>query len=268
MIAAAVVAIVRGVPDSFTNALRRHAPESPIDVGKARRQHRRYVEEIARLARVIEIPADERFPDCCFVEDTAVVIGGRAVLNRLGAPSRRGEEERVGETLAALGLESLRMPEGATLDGGDVLFTGRELFVGRSSRTNEAGIDFLATAFPAIPIHRLDLPSGLHLKSVVSPIGGERFAVYREARSVFAGIARVIPHARPLWIPDPPAANCLVIGGTLLHLASHRESCARYATLPHRRVPLDMSEFEKADGGLTCLSIVIPSLHPSHRSVR
>ncbi len=256
------IAIVRGVPETFSAALRQREPPTPIDVPRARAQHRRYVEALRSLVdRVIEIPPDDRFPDCCFVEDTAVVVGDRGVVTRPGAPSRRGEEEAVAEVLAALGTTCLRMPEGATLDGGDVLFTGRELFVGRSRRTNDRGIAFLAEAFPEFPVHPIDLPGGLHLKSVVTRIDERRFALYRGAAEIFGGIERVNPEYRAIPIPDAAAANCLVIGGTILHLAPYPESSSVFTSLGLQSLPLEMSELTKADGGLTCLSILLGSPH-------
>ncbi|RMD96959.1 MAG: hypothetical protein D6812_16105 [Deltaproteobacteria bacterium] len=262
------IAIVRGVPETFSTALRQREPETPIDVQRAQEQHHRYVEVLRTLVdRVIEIPADDRFPDCCFVEDTAVVIGDRGVVTRPGAPSRQGEEEAVAEVLCALGTTCLQMPEGATLDGGDVLFTGQELFVGRSRRTNDQGIAFLAEAFPEFPLYPIDLPSGLHLKSVVTQIDEHRFSLYRGANSIFAEIERVNPEYHAIMIPDAAAANCLVIGRTILHLAPYPESASVFASLGLQMVPLEMSELSKADGGLTCLSILLGSSLPPTNSV-
>ena len=100
-----------------------------------------YVKALKSLVpRVIEVEGDDRYPDCCFVEDTAVVLGHRALITRPGHTNRRGETKAVADVLRSTKLEITHMEEPATLDGGDVLFSGHELFVGLSSRTNEVRI--------------------------------------------------------------------------------------------------------------------------------
>lgn len=105
----------------------------------------RYVDVLSELVdKVVELPGDPHYPDCCFVEDTAVVAQNRAVLCHMGHPSRRGEGGAVGAALASLGFEVIPMPadEDYRVDGGDVLNTGRDMFVGLSDRTTEVRARF------------------------------------------------------------------------------------------------------------------------------
>ncbi|MEM6926796.1 MAG: hypothetical protein AAF602_07720 [Myxococcota bacterium] len=244
-------AVVREVPDSFVSAL----AETPrrISLTKARRQHARYVEALrAAGAEVIAIPADEAHPDCPFVEDQAVVLGSRALIARAGHPSRQGEAGPVAAVLAERGLELVPMPEPATLDGGDVLLVGGTLYVGRSRRTNGEGIAALARTFdvPVVPVP----VAGLHLKSVASA-ASDRLVLVAAGTvdpALFDGCDVVV-------VPpdEAAAANVVAVGRTVLLLAGH--PVTREA-LEDRRldvVELGASEFRKADGSLTCLSILV-----------
>lgn len=145
-------AVVCRVPNSLTQAL---GAADKINLEEARREHENYVRILRSLGLdVIELPADESLPDSPFVEDTAVVANGVALICRPGHPSRKREVD----VIKAILKKELRLPimeiadPSATLDGGDVLFTGREFFVGISHRTNEAGARAVAAAFPEFPV--------------------------------------------------------------------------------------------------------------------
>ena len=132
-------AIVGSIPGSFiTKSLRFEEPEEPINLVKARQQHANYIKELKKLVgNVIQISVDEEYPDMVFVEDPAVVIEGRALLTRMARPSRAGEKRAMKAALEGHNLEIVEMREGnAYVDGGDVVFTGREILVGLSGRTN------------------------------------------------------------------------------------------------------------------------------------
>jgi len=251
------VVLVRDVARSFARALMAAPPERPIDVDRARVQHADYLTALGRLgAEVVTIPADEACPDCCFVEDTAVVGGGAALLARPGAPSRRAE---VGGVTAALAerCELSRMEAPATLDGGDCLRAGRTFYVGRSRRTNEEGIARLAAVFGprGFRIVRVELPAGvLHLKSVCSPLGEDRVLVAEGTipPGTFAGLRTIVVSAE-----EAHAANAVTVGGGALVAAGCPRTQARVEAEGFRTVAVDTSELRKADGALTCLSIVI-----------
>lgn len=255
-------ALVRGVPDSFAECLTLEEKLSPIDVSKARLQHAAYVEALKGLVgNVVELPADDTCPDCPFVEDTAVVIRDRAFITRPGAPERRGEVPAVAQALRGLGLQTTEATSPARIDGGDVLHLDDHIFVGLSSRTDEAGVAALAAAFPECTTHAVPLPSGgLHLKSFISRVQRDVVAVEskEEYLAVYNMVRRHLPHFRSLEVPDAGAANTCLVGDTLLFPSAYSEqSVSTYDSACRPCIPLDMSEFHKADGGLSCLSIII-----------
>ena len=154
-------AVVRALPSSFAAAaLRQSAPPTGIAQLTAEAQHKAYVAALEKAGvSVTALPADDTLPDSCFVEDTAVVVGDTALISRPGAPSRAAETKAVEDAMRALGLRIVHAPAGSRLDGGDVLFTGREFFVGMSARTNAAGATAVAAAFPGIPVTPIAFPS-------------------------------------------------------------------------------------------------------------
>ena len=249
-------AIVRSVPASFADALCAEPPDPPIDVAQARAQHADYVRAIeAAGADVVAVAADEACPDCCFVEDVAVLLGDAALVTCPGAPSRRGEVDPVAAALAAR-MDVVRMAAPATLDGGDCLLLGSTIYVGRSSRSNSEGIARLAAEARAhgLTVVPVDMPPGvLHFKSFCSPLGDDTVLVAEGAISpaTFTG-------ARVLLAPaaERHAGNAVVVGSTVLVAAGAPATQALVAAAGFTAVPVDTSEMRKADGALTCLSIV------------
>ncbi|MBK8045014.1 MAG: N(G),N(G)-dimethylarginine dimethylaminohydrolase [Haliscomenobacter sp.] len=166
-------AIVRDVPDAYAECLTLEAIEVPIDVPKAREQHAHFCAILAGLGlEVTRLEADETLPDCCFIEDTAVLVDDLAILTNPGAPSRIKEVEAVEQALRGIKPLAKILPPG-TLDGGDVLVIGKTIYIGQSTRTNEAGIrQFAALVEPngytvvSVPVSGL-----LHLKSAVTYLG-------------------------------------------------------------------------------------------------
>jgi len=252
------LALTRAVARTFAGALSAARPEPPIDVGRAHAQHARYVEALSRLGLdVIVLDPDDACPDCCFVEDVCVVVDDVALLTLPGAPSRRGEVGPVASAVAKyLRTESMTAP--ATLDGGDCLRLGRTFYVGRSTRTNDAGIARLREVAAA---HDLDvvsvaLPPGvLHLKTVCSPLAPGVVLVaegtlapetFRDARAVV--VPRTEAHAA-----NVVAAN----GGVIVAHDAPRTRALLEAEGLRLVVPVDTSELRKADGALTCLSILM-----------
>ena len=149
--------------DRFVDALAALPPDPAIDPALARRQHAAYRAALTALgARVVALPPDDAHPDGCFVEDTAVVIDDLALVTRPGAPSRRGEGAAIAAALAPL-VELATMDAPATLDGGDCLRLGRTLYIGRSARTNAAGIARAAEVFAprGVRVVAVDLRRGL-----------------------------------------------------------------------------------------------------------
>jgi dimethylargininase len=256
-------AIVRDVAASFAEALAAAPPPEPIDVARARGQHAAYVAALAALGlEIVRAERDDACPDGVFVEDTAVVAGGTIVLTRPGAPSRRAEVASVARVLAGRGARLLTMPEPATLDGGDCLRldAARVIYVGRSARTNAAGAAFLraAVAEEGFRVVEVAMPAGvLHLKSVCAPLGADAVVVAEGTLpdDVFAASGARVVHVPPA---EAAAANVVYYGRGALVAADGDETAARVAAEGFAVRRVDTSELRKADGALTCLSVIVP----------
>jgi dimethylargininase len=250
-----VKALVREVPSSFARALAAHPPDPPIDVARARAQHAAYVAALAELgATIVRLPADEDHPDCCFVEDTAVVAGGVALATRPGAPSRRGEVDAVAVALGDF-VVVRRVQAPGTLDGGDVLRVGRTFFAGASARSNAAGLEALAAAFPYHRVEAVAVPAGvLHLKSVCSAAADDLVLVAEGTvdPARFGVPAIVVPAG------EAHAANAVALPAGVLVAAGAPRTRALLEARGLRVLEVDTSEMRKADGALTCLSILVP----------
>lgn len=219
-----------------------------------RAQHDAYVHALESAGvGVTLLEADERFPDGCFVEDVAVVTPACAVITRPGAPSRRGEEIGV-EPLLAAHREVARIEAPGCVDGGDVIVAGERVLIGISSRSNRDGAAQLTEILAARGFECRTVPvaGGLHLKSNVNHLGGERLLATRDcaARAELADFEHlVVPHA------EEYAANSLCLDERVLV----PDGFPRTRELLERNgfsvIALDVSEFRKLDGGLTCLSI-------------
>ena len=246
--------LTRAIPTSFPRALARTAPEDPIDVEVARSQHAVYRLALAACGATVDtLAADEECPDCCFVEDTAVIADGIALITRPGAPSRRAEIEPVARALAAH-LEIVRMAEPGTLDGGDCMVVGDAIYVGRSARTNADGVAQLAAAFPRRRVVAIDLPAEiLHLKCVCSSLGGDRMLLAEGAlpASLFAATIVEVP------ADEAYAANAVALPGGVIVAAGFPRTHDALAAAGFEPYPVPVSEVRKADGALTCQSLLI-----------
>jgi len=226
----------------------------PPDLGSMLRQHAAYRQALESSGIVTTLlDADLRYPDGCFVEDTAVIAGGLAVIARPGAPSRRGEIDDVARLMACR-TEVARIEDPGTLDGGDVLVTGHDVLVGRSSRTNAAGIEQLAALLVPRGFRVRAVPGtglGLHLKSDVTAVG-DRLLLTRACagRSELADFAQIV-------VPDGEeyAANCLDLGNRVLVADGFPRTRELLEREGFEVQALDVSEFRKLDGGLSCLSL-------------
>ncbi|KJE91936.1 dimethylarginine dimethylaminohydrolase 1, variant 1 [Capsaspora owczarzaki ATCC 30864] len=201
-------------------------------------------------------------------QDTAVVIGATAVITQPGAPSRRPETRPVRDVLSGLGLTIVDMsavnPDALT-DGGDVLFTGRELFVGLSKRTNAAGLEVLKSTFEVlgVPVYGVSVIEGLHLKSVVTFADTDVLVVAnnRAGLAAFETIRQLSKFTYTgIVVPEAAAANVVRAGNTLLVpsgcAASEQLLCDRLSAAI-TIVRVENSEGAKADGALTCCSLLI-----------
>jgi dimethylargininase len=250
------IAIVRGVPDSFADAL--VMGESPtIDVGRAREQHVAYVQFLADNGYELRmLEADEGYPDCPFVEDVVVVLDSVAALTRPGAESRRGEVAAMAAELE--GVRRLRqVTEPGTLDGGDVLRLGDTIYAGLSARTNREGIRQLTAIAGEDDLRVIPVPvSGvLHLKSAVARLDDDTVLLAPDCvdPDVFADY-RIVEKVSA----EAHLASVLSLdGGGLAMTTTAPLTLERLRAAGYDPALVDSSEFQAADGGLTCLSVLV-----------
>jgi len=231
---------------------------TPIDLALARRQHLGYRDALRRCgAEVIVLDTNRAMPDCVFVEDTAVVLDEVAVMMSPGAESRRGEPSGIEPALRQFRpIERLALP--ATMDGGDVVVSGREVYVGRSPRTNQRGIDDLRDLLAPLgySVTAVRVTGCLHLKTACSALPDGRFLVNADwvDASVFPGSRRV-----PVPANEPWAGDVLVIGERIIASDAFPETIETLRGCGWEVIPVSVSEFAKAEGGVTCLSVIVTS---------
>ncbi len=233
----------------------------PIDVGAAREEHARYVEALCDAGvSVVALPPEDSLPDAMFVEDTAVILGERALVTRPGAPSRRAETISIRTALAArLGVVDMQPP--AQLDGGDVLRAGDALLVGLSERTNRAGIDVLRAlgAELGLVTHVVELSAGLHLKSACS-LADEHTLLVHEGAFPLESLRAL--DVEVLSVSEPAGANVLALADRVLVSAAAPRTADLLARRGRPPVTLELSQVHAGDGALTCLSLrVAPPGH-------
>ena len=250
-------AIVRGVSDSFEKALASYFGSGPTNVDEAKVQHSAYISKLEELGLSVNVlDSDSNYPDCCFVEDHAVIAGDSALITNAGHDSRLGEKAVVREALAK-DLELQFMPSEARMDGGDVLQFGDKFLVGHSSRTNKEGIEYLKEFVTSrgFSLNVIEVPkASLHLISIcTSPMPGVLLAPDGWFdTSDFPSDSEII------WIPSEEAygANVLPFGRDVIiaeGYATVRKKLEERDLILH---PLQMSQFRAADGSLTCLSLL------------
>jgi len=250
-----LIAITRGVSARIGACELTHLERQPIDVDLARAQHRAYEEALARLGcRVESLPALDDLPDSVFVEDVALVLDEVAVITRPGAESRRPETSAIAPAVAAHRPLVFIQPPG-TLDGGDVLRLGRRLFVGRSGRSNEPGIaqmrgllapyDYSVTA---VPVHGC-----LHLKSAVTEAAPGVVLVNPAWVDPAAFLPAAVVEIDPA---EPAAANGLLVATRLIYPSAFPLTRRRLEAAGIDVALVDVSELQKAEGAVTCCSLV------------
>jgi len=249
------VALVRQPSSRMAEGITTHIDRVPADAELARRQHAAYVEALAAAGPPVRevSPADD-LPDCAFVEDTVVVLGDLAVLTRPGAAARRPEVAGTEEAVRSLGLEVARIQAPGTLDGGDVLQVGRTVYVGRGGRTDAEGIRQLRrhAATRGRVVVPVRLHGVLHLKSAVTALPDGTFIA--SDPSLFD--AAPFPALR--LVPEEAGSHVVVTGGgTIIMAASAPRSAELFDDLGFDVVTVDIGEFEKREGCVTCLSVLV-----------
>ncbi len=243
------IAITRDVSPRIGECELSYLEREPIDAAKAAAQHAAYERRLEELGcRLVRIEPAPEHPDGVFVEDAAVVLGEVAVITRPGAPSRRGETASVARALVPF-RPLMLIEEPGTLDGGDVVHVGRRLYVGRSARTNDEGIAQLRQlvapfGYDVVPVR---FEGCLHLKSAATAVDDETILMNRQWVEPFGGLSTI-----EIDPAEPSAANVLRIGDTLVCAASNPRTRLMLEQRGYRVVTVDVTEMEKAEGGVTC----------------
>jgi dimethylargininase len=251
-----LTAITRKVSSALANCELSFIDRQPIDLEKARAQHRNYEGLLGKLgARVISLPEEPELPDSMFVEDPAVVLDEVAVICSLGTESRRKEVLTVAGALEKYRkLAHIKLP--GTLEGGDVLRVGKKVFVGITARSNSEGIRQFAVILDhyGYDVTAVRVNGCLHLKSAVTSLGGDRLLANRawfDWSRMSSGFE---------WVDvdpsEPHGGNALVVGSSVVMPASFPKTCAVVELRGFPVTPLDISELQKAEAGLTCSSLV------------
>jgi dimethylargininase len=250
-----LTAITRAVSSAIVDCELSFIDRKPINLEKARAQHHKYEETLAKLgARVISLPEAPELPDSMFVEDPAMVLDELAVICTLGTETRRREAASLATALEKFRmLKHIKLP--GTLEGGDVLRVGKKVFVGVTQRSNPEGIRQLAVilAMFGYDLTAVPVTGCLHLKSAVTLLGGNTLlgnrAWFDWKRLEGFDWVDVDPS-------EPHAGNALAIGETVVFPASFPKTQERIVTQGFRVESLDISELQKAESGLTCSSLI------------
>lgn len=252
----AVAALVRAPSPRIAEAELTHLERTPIDVALVARQHADYLAVLSGLGlELVHAPPLPDHADGVFVEDAVVVAGDRAVLTRPGAPSRRGEVDSLAGVLGDRGLDVHRIRAPGTLDGGDVLQVGSAVYVGRTARTDDAGIEQLRALLAPLGrrVVRVPVTGVLHLKTAVTALpDGSLVAVPGHVDPTLLADHDV------LWTAEPAGGDVLVVNGTVLLSAAAPGTAAAVAARGFDVEVVDVSELEKAEAGVTCLSVLLP----------
>ncbi|MGP3638167.1 dimethylargininase [Streptomyces sp. 24-1644] len=252
-------ALVRRASPRLTEGLVTHIARTPVDLALAGRQWDLYVAALREHGwETVEVAAADDFPDGVFVEDTVVMFRNVALIARSGAESRRGETPAVEEALTRLGCSVNRVIEPGTLDGGDVLKSGDTIYVGRGGRTNAEGVRQLRAVFEPLGARVVAVPISkvLHLKSAVTALPDGTVIGYPPLVDEPSLFGRFLP------VPEEAGAHVVLLGGgRLLMAASAPKSAELFSELGFEPVVVDISEYEKLEGCVTCLSVRIRDLH-------
>ena len=271
------IAVARRVPQTFSNAITKFATMGetknyePIDLNNTIQQHERYLEQLRKFVPTICLPAIYNLADSVFVEDTVVAIGKKAVITNPGHPSRRAEVDSMRQFLSQqLGMSVIDMQEEeqggnpAYCDGGDVLYTSRHLFVGISERTNMEAVKILQHG---LDVEAIPIPfegNALHLKSIVTHVDDNTLLVPQGTLGdkVIHTMGADDRGYTVIRLPNILACNVVSVNGELLaqDVGCSDSKATLEAVAQERNMGIEFmsfSEFAKADGALTCCSILL-----------
>lgn len=247
------LAVVRRPGPLLADGLVTHQEPQPVDLDLALAQWCTYVEAVRDAGwEIVEVPPADDCPDAVFVEDAMVVFDDLAVITRPGAVSRRPETAGLDALAAQIGLHAVELGPPGTLDGGDVLKVGRTVYVGESARTTAEGIEALAVVLAprGWDVRRVPVGRVLHLKSAVTALPDGTVVGHPPCVDDAAAFPQF------LAVPEPAGAHVVLLGdGRLLMAADAPATADLYRSMGYSPVEVDISEFEKLDGCVTCLSV-------------
>jgi dimethylargininase len=251
-----LLAITRDISPRFNECEITHIARTPIDLETARTQHHLYVQALKELGcAVLELPAEADLPDSVFVEDTAVILPEVALLTRPGADSRKPETDSIARALSPY-REIVRINPPATVDGGDVLVLGKDIFIGMSTRSNGEAVrqmnDLLARY--GYRARGVELTDCLHLKSAVTRVDESTLLIDRRWVDVehFEGF-----RCLDIDPSEPYAANCLPVNGRIIYPTAFPKTRQRLEEAGFTIQAIPMDELAKAEGAVTCCSLIV-----------
>lgn len=251
-----LLAVTRDVSPRFNECEITHIDRTPIDVGTAQAQHHAYVQALKELGcAVLELPAEPDLPDSVFVEDSAVILPEAALITNPGADSRKPETDSIVRALAPY-RELVYIKPPATVDGGDVLVLGRDIYVGMSTRSNTHAVDQMNLMLRRFGYraHKVELHDCLHLKTAVTRLDDKTLLINRNWVDVehFEGYDLIGVDAS-----EPLAANCLPLNGSVIYPTAFPKTMIKLKDRGYNVKPVIVDELAKAEGAVTCCSLIV-----------
>lgn len=250
------IAITRKVSPRFNECEITHIERTPIDVDTARAQHDEYVKTLSQLGcQVIELPEEPDLPDSVFVEDTAFILPEVAVITRPGADSRKPETESIARALSHH-RPLVRVSAPASVDGGDVLVLGKTIYIGLSTRSNMEAVEQLNESLGRFgyTVVGLALTDCLHLKTAVTRVDDRTLLINKNWVDAdhFNGFDLIEVDAS-----EPFAANCLPVNGSIIYPTTFPRTRHKLEEKGFRVVNVNLEELAKAEGAVTCCSLIV-----------
>jgi dimethylargininase len=250
-----LIAITRPVSPTIDRCELTSLERIPIDLKRAIAQHHEYEETLKSLGvEILPLPGEPHLPDAVFVEDAAIVLDECAIITRPGADSRKPETESIARALAPYRiLHTIQAP--GTLDGGDVLVVGKRIWVGLATRSNPSAIDQMQVFLEpyGYTVQPIPVSGCLHLKSAVTQVAKDTLLINPAwvDQAAFPGLLHIEVNPSEMY-----AANALLVGETTIYQPAFPKTRLRLETAGIHPLLVDQSELAKAEGALTCCSLI------------
>ncbi len=251
-----VIAITREVSSRFNECEITHIDRTSIDLDTARQQHHEYIQALAQIGcQVIELPEERDLPDSVFVEDTAFILPEVAVITRPGADSRKPETESIIQALSSY-RPLVHVSAPATVDGGDVLVLGKNIYIGLSTRSTMEAVTQLQSLLDnyGYTVHGIELTDCLHLKTAVTRVDDKTLLINKKwvDPAYFTGFELL--EADP---SEPFAANCLPVRDVIIYPTTFPKTQEKLVQKGFKVMNVNLDELAKAEGAVTCCSLII-----------